>query len=76
MARPKSDTPEGKLATERWRKTMKKRYGNVANKMQEIGSVGGSAPYKGLKGFAVDPELAKAAGKIGGTISRRRKVTA
>ncbi len=38
---------------------------------KRIGSLGGSATYKGNKGFAANRELARRVGKIGGTISRR-----
>lgn len=73
MARPKKTTPEGKLATERWRKTMEKKYGGVTAKMQQIGRIGGlngkGPNYKG--GFAADRERARIAGAKGGHISRR-----
>lgn len=36
-----------------------------------IGKLGGSAPYKGLKGFAANKELASMAGRVGGKKSRR-----
>lgn len=74
MGRPKKDTPAGKLATERWRKTMQERYGDITAKMQEMGRKGGKngkgPDYKG--GFAGDRELAKRAGRKGGRISRRK----
>lgn len=41
------------------------------------GKAGGSAPYKGKKGFAANIELARASGKKGGKLSKRgKKVTA
>lgn len=73
MARPKKNTPAGKLATERWRQTMEKKYGSVTEKMRETGRIGGKngkgPDYKG--GFAADNERAKKAGAKGGSISRR-----
>lgn len=74
MGRPRKNTPAGKLATERWRKTMQERYGDITAKMQEMGRKGGKngkgPDYKG--GFAGDRELAKRAGQKGGRISRRK----
>lgn len=56
MGRPKKNTPAGKLATERWRKTMQERYGDITAKMQEMGRKGGKngkgPDYKG--GFGGD----------------------
>lgn len=73
MGRPKKNTPAGKLATERWRKTMQEKYGDITAKMQETGRKGGKngkgPDYKG--GFGGDRELAKRAGQKGGRISRR-----
>lgn len=74
MGRPCKNTPSGKLAAERWRKTMQERYGDISTKMQEMGRKGGKngkgPDYKG--GFAGDRELAKRAGRKGGRISRRK----
>jgi general stress protein YciG len=74
MSRPCKNTPAGKLATERWRKTMQERYGDITAKMQEMGRKGGKngkgPDYKG--GFGGDRELAKRAGRKGGRISRRK----
>lgn len=74
MARPKKTTPEGKLATERWRQTMIEKYGSVTDKMRETGRIGGKngkgPDYKG--GFAASHERAKKAGAKGGSISRRK----
>lgn len=73
MSRPKKNTPAGKIATERWRKTMEEKYGGVTAKMQQIGRIGGlngkGPDYKG--GFAADRERARIAGAKGGHISRR-----
>ena len=73
MSRPKKNTPAGKLATERWRKTMEEKYGGVTAKMQQIGRIGGlngkGPDYKG--GFAADRDRARIAGAKGGRISRR-----
>ena len=80
MSRPRSNTPEGRLATERWRETMQERYGNVTEKMQEIGSRGGKASNTG--GFAskkvssdglTGQQRAVKFGAVGGRISRRGK---
>lgn len=72
MARPKKGTKEGDLATKRWRETVEKRYGGPegAHKfMQRIGQIGGRNGHTG--GFASNRELAREAGRKGGTISRR-----
>ena len=73
MARPKKNTPAGKIANEKWRATMAERYGSVTEKMRETGRIGGrngkGPDYKG--GFAADNERAKIAGAKGGSISRR-----
>lgn len=72
MARPKSGTEAGRIATEKWRKTMLKKYGGrggLRKKMQDIGRIGGSHGVTG--GFAANPALARVAGAKGGSISRR-----
>lgn len=51
--------------------TNKTKYG--ADFYKRIGAMGGSAPYKGLKGFAADRERARTAGILGGKISKRGK---
>ena len=74
MARPKKDTKAGKIATEKWRKTMEERYGSVTEKMKEVGRIGGQngygPDYRG--GFASNKALAIVAGAKGGRISRRK----
>ena len=74
MARPKANTKAGKIANEKWRKTMTERYGSVTEKMKQTGRIGGmngkGPDYKG--GFAADNERAKSAGAKGGSISRRK----
>lgn len=74
MARPKKTTPEGKIASEKWRQTMIEKYGSVTNKMRETGRIGGQngkgPDYKG--GFAANHEYARKAGAKGGLISRRK----
>lgn len=74
MARPKKTTPEGKIASEKWRQTMIEKYGSVTNKMRETGRIGGQngkgPDYKG--GFAANREYARKAGAKGGSISRRK----
>ena len=74
MARPRKNTPEGKIASEKWRQTMIEKYGSVTDKMRETGRIGGQngkgPDYKG--GFAADNERAKKAGAKGGSISRRK----
>jgi general stress protein YciG len=54
----------GKLAE----KTMIERMGLEAYKefIKKRGTLGGTAPYKGKKGFAANPERARQAGKRGG----------
>lgn len=52
-------------------KSNKERHGNDYYK--RIGSIGGKKT--GMKGFALNKELAREAGRKGGTISRRTKVT-
>lgn len=49
--------------------TNMKKYGD--DFYQRIGSIGGKAPASKPKGFAANPELARRAGRKGGTISRR-----
>ncbi len=77
MARPKSGTKGGEVASEKWKQTMLKKYGKdgLHRKMQEIGARGGrngrGPDYKG--GFAADRERAALAGAKGGRISRRGK---
>ena len=73
MARPNANSPEGRLATERWRETMKERYGGASKFMRTVGAKGGSAPTTKPKGFAANPELASSAGRLGGMRSRRGK---
>lgn len=74
MARPKKNTPEGKIASEKWRQTMIEKYGSVTEKMRETGRIGGQngkgPDYKG--GFASSHEHARKAGAKGGRISRRK----
>lgn len=72
MPRPKANTKEGRLATQRWRETMIDTYGSVTERMQIVGAKGGSTPTKNPKGFAANPELARIAGARGGRISRRK----
>ena len=73
MSRPLKNTLAGAIATKRWRATMEKKYGNITDKMKEIGKIGGQngkgPDYKG--GFAGNRERARLAGAKGGKISRR-----
>ena len=71
MSRPKSGTKEGKIASEKWKHTMLKKYGKdgLRRRMQEIGAKGGRNGHTG--GFAADRELARVAGAKGGRISKR-----
>lgn len=62
-----SGTTEGGLAA---MKTNKHLYGE--DFYARIGSKGGSTPNKTPKGFASSHELAVRAGRIGGSISKRR----
>lgn len=54
MARPKSGTKEGKIASKKWKQTMLKKYGEdgLRKKMQGIGAKGGR--NSGTGGFASD----------------------
>ena len=73
MARPRKNTKAGKAATEKWRKTMAEKYGDVSKKMASSGRIGGQngcgPDYKG--GFAASHERAVKAGAKGGRKSRR-----
>jgi len=75
MVRPKADTPEGRKAIEKWRKTTAERYGEegVSEMFRQMGSLGGRAKVR--KGFATNHELAVKAGRKGGKKSRRTGVT-
>lgn len=74
MSRPKKGTPEGELASRRWRETMIRRYGSPSKKMAEVGRIGGQngrgPDYRG--GFAANPAKARIAGAKGGAKSRRK----
>lgn len=77
MSRPKKDTPEGKIASIKWHKTMEEKYGGkkgVYKLMQKNGRKGGLKPTTKLKGFAANPEMAKIAGSKGGRVSKRGKL--
>ena len=76
MARQKRGEPGYEESVTKWRKTMLEKYGGAEafhEKMVKIGRKGGrngrGPGYTG--GFAGNRELARRAGKIGGTISRR-----
>lgn len=49
--------------------TNKEKYGE--DWYRKIGAIGGRKPTTKLKGFAANPELARAVGKIGGLKSKR-----
>ena len=56
------------------KKTAAKAYAKYGDDYyKEIGRAGGL--YKGVKGFATDPELARLAGAVGGKIGKRGKDT-
>lgn len=70
MARPKANTPEGKIASEKFKKTMREKYGeNWREHYKKIGSIGGKNGHTG--GFASNPALARVAGSKGGRHGRR-----
>lgn len=74
MSRPKANTEAGKIAVQKWRESMKQKYGDdLTERMREIGRKGGKAgfgpDYYG--GFAGSRELASTAGAMGGYKSRR-----
>lgn len=74
MARPKSGTPEGEIARQKFIKTMENKYGNLTEHFRLIGAKGGAKSRGG--GFAqgkVGRERAKIAGAKGGRISKRTK---
>lgn len=75
MARHKINTPEGIAESEKYRATMRAKYGadGVRAHYKEIGRKGGEngrGPNY-LGGFAGDHENAKRAGALGGMRSRR-----
>ena len=72
MPRPKKGQPGDQAATNKWRETMEKKYGEIGGIhgfMQNIGSKGGKVSSTG--GFYADQKLASRAGAKGGAISRR-----
>lgn len=73
MVRPNKNTPEGKRASEKWRKTMEKKYGKDGwhKLVAEGGRLGGIAPREAPRFFAVRPDIAVTAGAKGGRISKR-----
>ena len=72
MVRPKKGEPGYEEANERWRATMKERYGEKGfhQMMVEMGKKGGANGHTG--GFAANPILAVRAGRKGGFISRKK----
>ena len=72
MTRPKSNTPEGEIAAKKWKATMVEKYGSeeaLHAHLVEMGTKGGRKT--GIKGFALNPALARKAGAIGGKRSSR-----
>lgn len=72
MPRPKKGQPGDIEATKKWHQTMQERYGAIGGAhgfMQSIGSKGGRNGTTG--GYYANRELARTAGAIGGSISRR-----
>lgn len=75
MARHKINTPEGRAESEKFRKTMREKYGvdGIRKHYQTIGRKGGEngrgPNYTG--GFAGDKLAAQRAGALGGMHSRR-----
>lgn len=70
--RAKLSTEAGRASVAKWRDTMKKRYGDYREHMRQIGIKGGSAERDGLRGFALNRELAKKAGRKGGLSKTKR----
>lgn len=68
MARPSADTKEGKLATEKWRKTMEEKYGGGSEHARKIGAIGGKKSKGG--GFK-NIDFASKMGALGGLLSKR-----
>lgn len=78
MPRPKANTEAGRIATEKWRKTMIEKYGSeeaFKHAIRCMGSLGGRVKTSKPKGFAANPKLARKAGRKGGKKSRRTGVT-
>ena len=73
MPRPKKGTPNGDLATQRWRKTIEDRYGDVTEVMTRVGALGGKVEHRETRPFYTNRELARIAGTKGGRVSRRNK---
>lgn len=84
MARAKSGTKDGDIASSRWRETMTRKYGDISERMSEIGAIGGKVSTTG--GFAADipckcPDIKtkhyirNCAGMRGGIKSRRPKMS-
>lgn len=74
MSRPRKGEKGCEEASNKWRRTMLKKYGGkegLHKRAQELGSLGGKAPTSKPKGFAANPEIARIAGYRGGRISRR-----
>jgi len=72
MTRPKIGEKGCEEANKKWRATMLAKYGGkegLHERMVQMGRVGGQNGHTG--GFAANPELARIAGRKGGTISRR-----
>ena len=72
--RANKNTQEGRASVEKFKATMRAKYGNkYSEHFREIGRKGGSVIRNKPRGFGRD--LAKAAewGKIGGRISRQNK---
>lgn len=58
----------------KWKETMLAKFGSeeaLREHMSNVGRKGGQRPTTG--GFAADRELAKRAGALGGSISKRKK---
>lgn len=71
MGRPKITEAGGKKAVEKFRKTMLELYGSeeaMREHYRQMGKKGGMMSSSG--GFAANPELAKTAGRKGGSMSR------
>lgn len=81
MSRPKKGTKESEQATEKWRKTMMLKYGNITERMAQVGSLGGRNGHTGGFGSSkvgadglTGAERARVAGKKGGLNSNRAGV--
>lgn len=72
MVRPRKDTPEGKLASERWHRTMAERVGDPAAHMRKIAANGGRVKVE-KRGFQLmDKKRHSEVSHKGGEANKKR----